>query len=375
MQSFVVGLSLAVLASSCKKSSESNDKKPAENTPNDCSTTKAGGHDSGDHSSMKGMTLAEDCLVAINTSAFYVVNGGESSISVIDPVEEDVIGTIPLTGVSFPHHISLDVPTDRLVVADPGMDLSGGHEHMMAGMKGSLVLLDAASGKVVKTKSLDAMNHNGAFSSDGNEIWTAAMASPGSLLVLDSDTLDTKNTVAVGNMPTEVTFSVDGKRAFVANGESGTVSVVDSTSKKIIKTVAVGKSPVGAWQGNDDLMYVDNEGAKSISAIDSDTLAVVRTYDLGFKPGMAATAPNGDLWVSDGDKGQIVYFMAGDTMKMGEISTGAGAHAIAFSTDGKFAAVTNQTAGTVTLIDVATHKELANVSVGKKPNGLVFRKK
>jgi YVTN family beta-propeller protein len=334
------------------------------------------------HESMPGMNLAEQCPPAAKTetespvtkSAFYVVNGGDASISVIDPDTKSVVSTIVLSGASYPHHMSLEAGSDRLVVAVPGMDLSGGHDGAMAGMHGSLIIIDAKTGKTENTRSLDAMNHNGIFSPDGNEIWTAAMASPGSVLVLDGKTLETLKTIPVGNMPAEVTFSRDGMYAFAANGESGSVSIIDRKTKTVVKTVTVGEDPVGAWQGNDGMMYVDNEKGKSITAIDATTLAVVRTYVLGFTPGMAVTAPNGELWVSDGDSGKVTYFMAGDTMPMGDIATGAGAHGIAFSSDGATAAVTNQMAGTVSLIDVKMHMIINNVSVGKKPNGIVYRK-
>jgi YVTN family beta-propeller protein len=63
----------------------------------------------------------------------------------------------------------------------------------------------------------------------------------------------------------------------------------------------------------------------------------------------------------------------GDTSsdeKVGEGSTGAGAHMIAFSGDGAFAYVSNQLEDTVSLIDVADAGVLGTSTVGAKPNGL-----
>ncbi len=383
----------SAVLTACGQDAKKDGKKDEGKNTATCPTDSGGSGDTGEkgnsgtssgggNDSMPGMGVSEDCPTppstepssSVTKSAFYVVNGGGSSISVIDLETKAVVTTIALSGASFPHHISLEAATDKLVVAVPGMDLSGGHEGSKAGMKGSLLLLDAKTGKVEKTRALDAMNHNGIFSPNGLEIWTSAMTAPGSVLVLDGKTLETKKTIAVGDMPAEVTFSKDGMYAFVANGESGDVTVIDSETKSVAKTVPVGQDPVGAWQGNDGVMYVDNEKGKSITAIDAMTFGVLRTYDLGFTPGMAATAPNGELWVSDGDSGQISYYMAKATMKMGDVTTGAGAHGIAFSSDGATAAVSNQMAGTVTLIDVKSHKRLQDVKVGDKPNGIVFRK-
>ena len=62
-------------------------------------------------------------------------------------------------------------------------------------------------------------------------------------------------------------------------------------------------------------------------------------------------------------------------MKMDEQPTGAGAHAIAFSGDGKTGYISNQTANTVSVIDVATHKVVKTINIGTKPNGMVWRGK
>jgi YVTN family beta-propeller protein len=195
-------------------------------------------------------------------------------------------------------------------------------------------------------------------------------------LVLDASTLTTKYAIEVGDMPAEVTFSPDGRYAFVANGMSNNVTVIDAATKAVETTIAVGTNPVGAWPGNDGMMYVDNESAKTLSVIDASSLNVVRTYNLGFMPGMAATAPNGELWVTDAENGKVVFYSTTADTKLGELATGAGgAHAIAFSADGMTGYISNQGAGSVSVIDIATRSVTKTIVVGAKPNGMVFRSK
>jgi YVTN family beta-propeller protein len=314
-------------------------------------------------------------IKAVDRDAVFVVNGASSTISVLDAASLESLGTIRLEDSPFPHHISLSPDRDSLVVAIPGADLSEGHGggHAGHGVKGELLLLDARTGATRAARQFDAMNHNGAFSPDGTEVWTAQMTMPGSVVVLDAKTLAPRQTIAVGNMPAEVTFSPDGRYAFVANGDSDSVTVIDAATKTVVKTVSVGANPVGAWPGNDGLMYVDNEDGKSLTAIDASTHAVVRTYPLGFTPAMAATAPNGELWVTDTENGRLVFFAAGTTTSQQALATGEGAHAITFSPDGATAFVTNQAAGTVSVVDVASRSLRKTLTVGDKPNGLVFR--
>lgn len=314
-------------------------------------------------------------LEPVSYDAVYVVNGGSNSISILDADDSTIKGTVTLKGVSYPHHINLSPDRSKFMIAAPGMDLSGGHDGGMAGMKGSILMLDAKTGETMMSKELEGMTHNAVYSPDGKEVWTALMTMPGKVLVLNAETLETVKSIDVGDMPAEVTFSSDGKYAFVANGMSDTVSAIDSTTKQVVKHIAVGEDPVGAWTGSDGKMYVDNEKGKSISAIDSQTLAVTRTYNLGFTPGMAALAPSGELWVSDSDSGKVFYFMKDSTMVMGSITVGKGAHAIVFSADGTMAFVSNQTDGTVSMIDVSDHSVMKTTVVGQKPNGIAFREK
>lgn len=308
--------------------------------------------------------------------ALYVVNGGSNSLSVFNAATGDLAGTITIRNASFPHHADLSPDSASLAVAVPGIDLSAGHGaggHRGHGTVGALLLLDARTGETKAARRFPGPNHNAAFSPDGKEIWTSQMTSPGKVLVLDAATLNTLKTLEVGAMPAEVTFTVDGRYAFVANGGSATVSVFDAASKELVKTLGVGQNPVGAWPGNDTVMYVDNEESRTLTVVHGRTLEVLRTQALGFTPGMAATGPDGALWVTDADNGKVVLFAAADSVKTGEIATGAGAHGIAFSRDGKTAFVSNQSAGTVSVIDIAGKQVTKSLAVGSKPNGLVIR--
>lgn len=310
----------------------------------------------------------------IQGDALYVVNGGDSSISVIDPARNAVVGTIALQRAMYPHHIYLSHDKSMLAVAIPGMDLSEGHHGGMPGMHGAVLVLDARTGATMASRVLEQMNHNAVFSADDSEVWTSQMTAPGRVLVLDSMTLATKATIDVGDMPAEVTFSADSRLAFVANGMSNNVTVIDVASKAVIRTIGTGNDPVVPNVGVDGKVYVDCEEGQQVSVIDPSSPAVTLTYSLGFMPGMAQTAPGGsELWVSDSDGGRVVFYAVGQDMKESEIATGAGAHGVGFSADGKVGYVTNQTVGTVTAIDVATHRVLATIQVGQKPNGLVYR--
>lgn len=329
--------------------------------------------------------------LAIDYPAAYVVNAEGNSLSVIDLTTQQVRETIsfgaPSTAsmpgmnmdnmIGWPHHIYLSPDGQQLSVGVPGMDLSAGHGGGTNGMKGRILVVDAKTGLLTGNQQTPVMNHNAVFSPDGAELWTSQMDHDGKVLVYNARTMALKNTIAVGKEPAEVTLSANGQYAFVANGESNTVSVIRVTDKQVVKTIPVGDNPVGAWPGADGRMYVDNEKGQSVSIIDVGTLAVVETLRLGFTPGYVAHHPTrNELWVSQAGTGNkvVVYErMNGGWMAHAEITTGLDAHAIAFTKDGRLAYLTNQGAATVSVIDVGTRTKLKDIAVGKKPNGLVLK--
>lgn len=311
-------------------------------------------------------------IAPIAYDALFVINGGDSSISVIDAATDAVAGVIALGNVEHPHHVYLSGDRSTMLVAVPGADLSGGHGGGGHSGAGAVLVLDASTGALRGARRLEAPNHNAAFAPDG-AIWTAQTASPGTVLVLDAVTLETKATIPVESEPAEVTFSASAARAFVANTGSDSVSVFDAATRAPARTLAVGDGPVGAWPARNGRMYVDNEPGRSLTVIDATTLAIERTVDLGFTPAVAALGPDDLLWVTDVDGGQIVFLDPADGARRGQLATGAGAHAIAFDATGAKAYVTNQTAGTVSVVDVATRAVTKTITVGSRPNGIVFR--
>ncbi len=344
-------LLVSVLVAGCGKSSKSDEPKAKSKSPPEVST---------DPSASSQPSRAFD---------LYVVNGEDSSLSVVDGKTLAVAKTISLKPFAWPHHIQVSPDRRRLVVAAPGMDLSGGHGGGTDGMQGSVIVLSTNTGAIITSRTLPAMNHNGTFSANGEEIWTSLMTAPGAVLALAVRDLSTVGKVFVENGTAEVSFSPDGLTVFAANGLSNSVSAIDAATKVVKATIPVGEDPVGAWRGTDGRMYVDNEHGKSVTVIDPNTLAVAFTFDLGFTPGMVAALPSSEIWVSDADNGKVVFFDA-QGKKTGELATGAGAHAIAFSPDRTLAFVSNQMAASVSVVDVASHALLRTIAVGKKPNGL-----
>jgi YVTN family beta-propeller protein len=324
----------------------------------------------------------------IDYPAAYVVNGESSTLSIINLNTNEVTDLVQLTDgmtgmahgsgifLAYPHHIYLNPAQNQIAIADPGINLSGGHGADPTHKSTAKVLIvDAVKGQNIKLIELPKMNHNAIYTPDGKEIWTSQMDHDGKILVYDATTYALKNTIKVGKEPAEITFSADGSIAFVANGEENTVSAIHPTTKAVTATISVGKNPVGAWMGADNRMYVDNEDGQTVSIIDVKTLKVVETVELGFMPGYAAyNAELKELWITDPIVGKVHWWKQDSNGKFahgGTLITAAGAHAIAFK--GSTAYVTNQDAASVSVIDAMKHTKIKDIKVGAKPNGIVLK--
>src|SRR5512147_2434331 len=97
-----------VLRMSCVARHEESSMTISISRPDVVLVLAACGHSTGDISSIP--------IEPVKVDAVYVVNGGESSISVIDVTTDEVVGTIELVGVDYPHHISLSPDRSTLLV-------------------------------------------------------------------------------------------------------------------------------------------------------------------------------------------------------------------------------------------------------------------
>src|SRR5450759_402150 len=247
----------------------------------------------------------------VNYDAIYVVNGASNSLSVINLTTDKIQKTINLgspgtmmgggvmNGNStfnnmWPYHISLSPDKSKLAITEPGMDFNGGYEMMMntsssgsAGdihyqhhngnsttvtsdimqMQGKILILDAITGELLKELTLEGMPYDAIFSPDGKELWTALMMPTGKVKVFNTDSYTLMSSITVGNMSAGVVFSDDGKKVFIANGISGSVTVIDAATKLVIDTIVSPPGTVGVFPGMNGMIYTDNEKTNTIGII------------------------------------------------------------------------------------------------------------
>ena len=320
--------------------------------------------------------VGSSTIETVSYDAVYVVNGADSSISVINAENETLAATIKFSGLPYPHHVSLSPDRSLLALAIPGYDMSGGeygHEHHSS-RPGRVVLLNALDGSFHASTPTAAANNNVIFSADGSQVWTSMATQPGATLVLDTASLALRETMKVGTSPAETTISDDGQLVIVANSGSSSVSIINAAERRVAQTINVGAGPVLALPSRDGNIYVENERDRTITVIDRTTLQVRKTFDIGYLPGSVAIwrGAGGGIFVTSPDRG-VVEHRSAEGAVLQTIPTGKGAQWTTFSADDSRAFVSNEHENTVSVIDTKTMKVKSTIPVGAMPNGSVWR--
>jgi len=107
-----------------------------------------------------------------------------------------------------------------------------------------------------------------------------------SVLRVEGDINTKVATIRVGKEPRSVAITPNGKRAYVTNMAAGTVSVIDTVSRSVIKTIKVGTEPFGCVVSpNGKKVFVTNQSSNSLSVIGTGTNSVILTVpSIGIKP-------------------------------------------------------------------------------------------
>jgi len=91
-------------------------------------------------------------------------------------------------------------------------------------------------------------------------------------------------------MPSYIDISRDGRFVYVSNSISNEVTVIETTTNKVIKTIQVGEMPAGIVATPDNRYVFVADYPKGIQVIDTKKLEIIKTLAAdSFPAGMTAT--------------------------------------------------------------------------------------
>jgi len=128
--------------------------------------------------------------------------------------------------------------------------------------------------------------------------------------VLDLVYLRQDRTLQVGNTPTGLAVNPLRNEIYVANSQSGTVSVIDANANRVVATIPVHHQPSFITiDPTGHRAYVVNSASNSVSVIDLDRRREIAAAGTGEQPTVARISPDGrSLVVSNRGSNSVSIF-------------------------------------------------------------------
>ncbi|HXU29740.1 MAG TPA: alpha/beta fold hydrolase [Thermoanaerobaculia bacterium] len=227
-----------------------------------------------------------------------VANKSDASVDLIDPATGRSRATLP-TG-NGPHEAAISPDGATLVVSDYGTRAEPGS---------SLTVIDLATRRVVAKVDLGAPKKPHGLAWLGPQDLAVTAEGSGELLIVKPREGKVVRTVATGQEISHmVAVTPEGKRAFVANIGSGSVTAIDLQTGQKLKDIPTGAGAEGiAFRPGTREVWVTNREADTLSVIDADHLTVIATVPCPGYPIRIAFSPRGQRALVTATKtGEIV---------------------------------------------------------------------
>ena len=275
-------------------------------------------------------------LLAISPNGSRVFALSSGQLSIIDTSSNAVVATAKTppypTGLAVTpdgRRVLVDnVETARLVVVDaatgtiqqpinlivdirPGgfgriaVTPDGTRAYVTNQPKQYLAVVDMAAGNATES-TLDMRPSDVALTRDGRTLYVAGckeFCTTGTVQLIDTSSRTLLRAFAVGGSPYRFALSPDGRRAYTTNLAGPTLSVVDVASGTTLATLPVGVEPTGLAVSPDGTrVYVVSQAEKKLTIVDATANAVAGNVGLPSQPREVVVAPDGRrLWVSTFD--------------------------------------------------------------------------
>lgn len=143
------------------------------------------------------------------------------------------------------------------------------------------------------------------YPSDYREYAYVTNGGSNTVTVLDLVHVRKEREISVGANPTGVTANPERNEVYVVNTNSGSITVIDTGKNQVVSTISVHRQPYFIdvdKQGTRG--YVANAGSNNVSVVDLDKRREIATIGVGEAPGLARISPDGNtLVVSNRESG------------------------------------------------------------------------
>jgi YVTN family beta-propeller protein len=231
-----------------------------------------------------------------------VLNKTDYTAMIIDMESREILATLP-TGVA-PHEADIS-PDGTLAVASNYGEYDGEPGH-------TLTVIDLRDNRVDRVIDLGDYTrpHGLAWLADGEHLLVTAEGKQ-ALIVLHLPSGEVVQEIVTGQERSHiVALSADQTRAFVANIDYGTLSVIDLQGGEVVTTIETGAGAEGiAINSDESELWITNRYEDTIAIVDLESYEVVEKLQAGAFPIRANFTPDGrHLLVANMQSGDVSVF-------------------------------------------------------------------
>ena len=316
------------------------------------------------------LSLAASLALSAATVRIVQTNAAGDSVMLIDPVSNTVVGEIK--GIEVNHGAAVAPDGSRFYITNEAEST-----------------VDVADAKTLMvTKHIPLTNHpnNIAVSKDGKRVYVAIVSGAGAVDVIDATTLTRVKSIRTEGGIHNVYVTPDGKWVVAGSIPGKKVIVIDQKTEEVVWSVPTddGVRPM-AFDTNADgstkRIFVQLSNFNGLVTIDFATHKVVDKValpDLGAEKiteglqgapahGLIVTPDGRTLGVLSKMNSRIYSYSLPDLKLMGEAKVGHHPDWVTGTPDGKRWYVANAGSNSVSVVDIATRKELMQIPVGQVP--------
>lgn len=182
--------------------------------------------------------------------------------------------------------------------------------------------------------------------------------------VIDTVTLEVVRTISVGKRPRGIIFSKDFSLFFVCASDSDAVQAFETSSGKRLYDLPSGSDPEQfALSPEGKRLYIANEDNAVTTVVDIETRQVIKQIDVGVEPEGMAVSPDSRLAITTSETTNMAHFIDTATFEVaGNILVDQRPRHAEFTPDGKTLLVSSEIGGTLSVIDVASRKIIHKIS-------------
>ncbi len=208
-------------------------------------------------------------------------------------------------------------------------------------------------------------------SPDGKNVYVTCL-NDNKVYVINIATMAVIAKIDVGSGPRGVVVSPDSKKVYVANENSNYVSVIDATTKTV-SPVFVGLDPYGiAISPDGSKVYVTNSVSNTVSVINTSNNSVTTITGFTTPIGVAVSPDGTKIYVANSDihTNTVSVISAATNQILSTFNTGTQPLGLCLSPDGSSLYVTNGVDGSVSVINAATGSPVTTIMVESTPFGI-----